>query len=141
MTTPDLADLRHHPVTTLDDLGLLWRAVLRGDGGPAGRRLWVVMFDTDGTPAPVVVPVDDLPAFPGVEEVEEVDALRRMLDDLPVASLALLLSRPGLPSEQDGDRAWADALAPLSPEWPVHLATADPDEPSGPPLVQALPRR
>jgi len=136
MTTPDLADLRHQRVTTLDDLTLLWQALLRR-GGSAGRSLWVVMFDTDGTPAPVVVPVDDLPTFPGVEDV---DGLRRMLDHLPVASVALLLKRPGPASEQDGDRAWVDALASLSPEWPVHLATADPDDPSGRPLVQALPR-
>jgi hypothetical protein len=132
MTTPDLADLRYQPITTVEDLTTLWRAMM-GAGGFGRRRLWVVFLDEDGTPGPVVMPIDDIPAFPGVREVQ---GLQRVLEQVAAPGVVLLVSRPGPPAEQDSDRRWAEALAPLS-SWPVHLAT-DPHDPSGPCVLRVL---
>ena len=133
MTPLDLAAARERPITSLDDLTLLWRAMM-GDGGFGRRRLWVVFLEPDGVPSKVVMPIDDVPVHPG----PEIEGLRHVLEDLGMPPVVLLLSRPGRSAERDSDRRWARALAPLTP-WPVHLATADENDPDGPSIVRVVP--
>jgi hypothetical protein len=124
-------------VTTAEDLAAFW-TVLMGKGGFGRRTLWLVLLDDGGHPAPVVVPIDDVPEAPGRRDVEAFGAVLTGLADYGTA--VLLLSRPGPVEVQPDDLRWARALAPLAPTWPVHLATAEsPDAPAC--RVQALPSR
>ena len=124
MTTPDLADVRDRPVRTAPDLLLFWQAMM-GEGGFGGRRLWLTFFEADGLPVPLVIPIEDLPARPDGEQLDGLALIaRQLIDEGQVASVAMLLSRPGPPTKTADDRAWARAIAPLS-VWPIHLATAD----------------
>lgn len=135
MTTSDLDALRHRPITTVDDLAAFWTALM-GEGGFGRGTLWLVLLDQSGCPAPVVVPIDDLPHAPGNHDVEAFGRVLAGLADYGTA--VLLLSRPGPVEVQPDDLRWASALAPLAPAWPVHLATAESlDAPSC--RVQALP--
>ena len=135
MTTPDLALLRHQTVTTADDLAAFWTAFM-GEGGFGRRTLWLVLLDDGGHPAPVVVPIDDIPRAPGRRDTDAFGAVLAGLADYGTA--VLLLSRPGPVEVQPDDLRWARALAPLAPAWPVHLATAESlDAPAC--RVQALP--
>lgn len=127
--------LRSATVTAAPDLTALW-AALMGDGGFARRTLWLVLLDPGGHPAPVVVPIDDVPAEPGPRDVAGLGTVLAGVADL--GTPVLLLSRPGPAEVQDADRRWAAVLRPLAPAWPVHLATADPDDGSAPCLVRAL---
>lgn len=137
MTTPDLALLRHQPVTTADDLARFWTALM-GEGGFGRRTLWLVLLDESGHPAPVVVPSDDVPRTPGRRDT---DAFGVVLAGLAgYGTAVLLLSRPGPVEAQPDDLRWARALAPLAPAWPVHLATAESLDASAC-RVQALPSR
>jgi hypothetical protein len=122
MTTPDLATLRHKPVTTADDLAAFWTALM-GEGGFGRRTLWLVLLDDGGHPAPLIVPIDDVPRAPGRRDVEAFGAVLAGLADYGTA--VLLLSRPGPVEVQPDDLRWARALARLAPAWPVHLATAE----------------
>jgi hypothetical protein len=135
MTTPDLATLRHQPVTTADGLAAFWTGLM-GEGGFGRRSLWLVLLDDGGHPAPVVVPIDDIPRAPGRRDTDAFGAVLAGLADYGTA--VLLLSRPGPVEVQPDDLRWARALAPLAPAWPVHLATAESlDAPAC--RVQALP--
>jgi hypothetical protein len=122
MTTPDLTTLRHRPVTTADQLAAFWTALM-GEGGFGRRTLWLVLLDDGGYPAPVIVPIDDVPRVPGRRDVQAFGAVLAGLADQGRA--VLLLSRPGPVDIQPDDLRWARALAPLAPAWPVHLATAE----------------
>jgi hypothetical protein len=119
----------------VDDLAELWRSLMAG-GGFGRRTLWLVLLDDAGHPAPVVVPIDDIPTYPGRKDVRALGAV--LAGIAPLGTPVLLLSRPGCGEVQDGDRRWAEALAPLAPAWPVHLATADVDDSSAPCTVRAL---
>lgn len=130
--TSDLADAHARPITSLDDLTLLWRALM-GTGGFGRRSLWVVFLESGGVPSQVVMPIDDVPVLPGPAEV---DGLRHVLEELGMPPVVLLLSRPGPAREQESDRRWSEALAPLTP-WPVHLATAG-AHPGAPTVVRPV---
>lgn len=131
--TPDL--LRHLTITADADLITLWTGLM-GDGGFGRRTLWLVILDDHGRPAPVVVPIDDLPTAPSGRDARAFGTLLAGLADQ--GTPILLLSRPGSSAVQDGDRRWAAALAPLAPAWPVHLATAHPDGGSRPCWVRPI---
>jgi hypothetical protein len=94
-----------------------------GDGGFSRRSLWLVFLYEDGQVAPVVVPIEDIPARPDAL-VANLGAVLAGLADDGVSSTAMLLSRPGPRAMSADDRAWARALTSFTP-WPVHLATAD----------------
>jgi hypothetical protein len=130
--------LRSATVSAASDLAALW-AALMGEGGFDRRTLWLVLLDRGGHPAPVVVPLDDIPAEPGPRDVAGLGTVLTGVADL--GTPVLLLSRPGPPEVQDSDRRWAAALGPLAPAWPVHLATADPAGGSRSCLVRALDAR
>jgi len=122
-------------IDTADDLATFWTALM-GEGGFGRRTLWLVLLDDGGHPAPVVVPIDDVPQSPGRRDVDAFSAVLAGLADQGTA--VLLLSRPGPVEVQPDDLRWARALAPLAPVWPVHLATAESlDAPSC--RVQSLP--
>jgi hypothetical protein len=127
--------LRSATVTAPSDLAALW-AALMGDGDFDRRTLWLVLLDPGGHPAPVVVPIDDVPAEPGPRDVAGLGTMLAGVADL--GTPVLLLSRPGPPEVQDADRRWVAVLGPLAPAWPVHLATPDPGGRAWPCVVRAL---
>src|SRR4051794_25687526 len=136
MTDPQSLILGTAAISSADDLAAFWSALM-GGGGFGRRSLWLVLLDESGRAAPVVVPIDDVPEFPSPLELE---AFGRVLAGLAdIGTPVLLLSRPGSSQVQEGDRRWAQALTPLAPTWPVHLATVAAGDSSALPSVQALP--
>lgn len=121
MSTPKQY-LNSMTVTTVQDLAALWSSVL-ADGGFGRRSLHVLILDDEGRPAPVVVPIDDIPEVPTAAEI---DGFGRLLEHLEgFGTPVLLLSRPGPSAVMEPDRQWARALQRLTPRWPVHLGTED----------------
>lgn len=107
-------------VATAADLATLWTALV-GDGGFSRRTLWMAVLDGSGCPAPVLVPIDDLPRAPAPSDV---DALSQAVTSVAeFGTVVLLVARPGLDRIGEDDRRWGEALAPLAPRWPIHLAT------------------
>jgi len=110
------------------DLYAAWQGLM-GEGGFAQSTLWLVFIDDQDRMQPLVMPIEPLPPEPDGRFVAN---LTRIVGDLhdtgELASVAVLLSRPGPPEMAAADRRWAralrDGLAGLSP-WPVHLATRD----------------
>ena len=82
---------------------------------PAARRdrtLWLFFLNADGTQAKVVMPIDDIPAYPGPDDA---DGLFEMLAHLfapdgPGGSLVVTVTRPGTAGLTDSDRRWAAIL-------------------------------
>lgn len=105
------AQLSAMPVRTDGDVLARVAAIIE----PAARRdrtLWIFFLDPDGLQANVVIPIDDIPAYPGPEEAE---GLFGMLDHLvgpegPMESVVLTLTRSGLPRLSESDRRWAAVL-------------------------------
>ena len=112
-------------VRTDADLLALWERLM-GAGGFATRSVWLLFLSTGGRPEPVIVPIDDLPDLPDERFVHALgDIISGLTESGDVASVAMLLSRPGPGAMTDSDRCWARALVPLASRWPVHLATTD----------------
>ena len=113
-------------VRTDDDLRQLWRSLMGADGF-SRRSLWLLFLDAAGRPSPVLVPIDDVPRHPIPRFVDNLRYIAGELvatrDDL--ASVAMLLSRPGPSRMTESDREWARALRQVSSEWPTFLAVAD----------------
>jgi hypothetical protein len=114
-------------VHTDADLLDLWRAMM-GPGGFGTRSLWHVFLDDDGRMSPVVLPIDDLPAEPDPALLATLGTvLRDLVADQGLATVAVLLSRPGPDAVLPPDRRWAcaigDAYDGLPFTWPIHLAT------------------
>jgi hypothetical protein len=107
------------------ELCALWRRLM-GSGGFGIRTIWLLFLDVDGRAQKVIVPIEGVPPC---ADQRLVDALGVIITDLidgdAVASVALLLSRPGRSQLTDDDRGWARALTAISARWPVHLATTD----------------
>lgn len=116
-------------VRTNAELTRLWEEMM-GTGGFARRSIWHIFFHADGQMCPVILPIDDIPLEPDAlmldNLVHVVGEVMRLSD---VASLAVLLSRPGEPAMSVDDRRWARAIhavfAPKLQLWPIHLATTD----------------
>src|SRR4051794_20712663 len=123
MPVPDLP-----PVRTAADLFALWQRLM-GSGGFGRSSIWVVVLDADGVVQPVIMPIDDIPPEPDQVAIRNLArVVADAFDDGTGASVALLLSRAGLPGRPAADRRWARALVDgfrgLT-RWPVHLATHD----------------
>lgn len=112
-------------IRTADDLQALWRSLM-GDGGFSRRSIWLLFLDEDGRPSPVLVPIDDIPRRPVPAFLDNLRSIAgELVGSQDVASVALLLSRPGNRTMTEDDRAWARALAPVPSAWPIFLAAAD----------------
>ena len=82
---------------------------------PASRKdrtLWLFFFNPDGTQANVVMPIDDIPAYPGPDEAEGLfEMLAHLLDpDGPGGSLVVTITRSGTTDLTESDRRWAAIL-------------------------------
>lgn len=94
-----------------------------------GRRsLWLGFLDADSTVLPTLVPIADFPTLPDRLLLRN---LRSIVDGVVgtngVASIVLLICRPGSDVMTSQDRHWAALLhaeiASTFSEWPIHLAT------------------
>ena len=133
VTTPTLADV---PVRSSLALTRRWTTLLQPPTF-AGRSLWLTWLGADGRQAPVVVPVDDVPAVPDRRLLSGLLDLHAELtphlggDDV---HLAMALSRPGEPVQTEHDAAWACTLHDvlddaLDATWSLHLAAGGRVEP------------
>lgn len=94
------------------------------------RSLWLIFLDADGHQSDLIVPIDDIPILPDNRDVAAIaDLVGRVREEVGVAQVPMLLSRPGPRDITEGDRRWAAALSAavrdLHPRWPIHLATRD----------------
>jgi hypothetical protein len=83
---------------------------------PRARRercLWLFFFYSDGTQAPVIVPLDDMPEMPGEDDAEvPLHMLRHFygLDDGDDLSFVLAICRDGTLELTASDRQWLRVL-------------------------------
>ena len=83
---------------------------------PAARReraLWLFFFYSDGTQAPVLVPIDDMPELPGDDDAEVAFHMLRHfygLTDDDDLSFVLTVCRDGSLEQTDSDRQWLRVL-------------------------------
>lgn len=111
-------------IRNTDDLQALWRSLM-GDDGFSRRSIWLIFLDADGRPSPVLMPIDDIPRRPVPLFLDNLRYMsRELVGKDSIASVAMLLSRPGRATMTDDDRAWARALREVSSEWPIFLAVA-----------------
>jgi hypothetical protein len=115
---------------------------------PESRKpltLWVFFLNPDGTQPMVIMPIDDLPEQPDVEDGEFVFQMLSHVfgPDSPGGSLILTISRDGTTVMTEGDRCWLRALqhgvaeyaAPVrmfclaTPEGVRELGPVSPDRP------------
>lgn len=99
-----------------------------GEGGFGRRSLWLIFLDEDGRQSDLIVPIDDIPMLPDPRDVGAItDLIARIRDEVGVAEVPMLISRPGPSEMTEGDRRWAAALTAAlrdqHPQWPIHLAT------------------
>ncbi|GAA1904467.1 hypothetical protein [Lapillicoccus jejuensis] len=109
------------PVRSQHDLQRTW-SLLLSPLGFASPQLWMLALKDDR----IVLPVNitDLPLEPVPSDLELFQSViaRTCPTDGGRHEVALLFARPGAGPRTAGDRAWARALADLSPTRPVHLA-------------------
>lgn len=96
------------------------------------RSLWLGWWSADGRQAPLLMPIDDLPAEPDPELIRSFwGVLTQTLDEFtPDGHAGMVLTRPGLPGPTVGDQRWATALADTAPSdppisWSLHVAAAE----------------
>jgi hypothetical protein len=78
----------------------------------ADRTLWLFFLNPDGTQANVLMPIDDIPAYPGPDEAEGLfETLGHLTDpDGLNMSLVVTITRWGTTELTDSDRRWAAIL-------------------------------
>src|SRR3954452_12714282 len=114
---------------TPTELLAMWEGLM-GAGGFSVRSVWLVFFDDQFRMQPVIVPIDDLPAEPDPQLIENlVGVVRGLVDNEAASTVALLISRDGPTGMTESDRRWARAFraafdSAIAP-WPLHLATRD----------------
>lgn len=112
-------------ISSAADLQALWRSLM-GDFGFSRRSIWLLFLDAEGRPNPVLVPIDDIPRRPVPRFLDNLRYMaRELVGSGEIASMAMLLSRPGRATMTDEDRVWARALHDVSPDWPPFLGVAD----------------
>lgn len=117
------------PIRTEHDLFERWEDLM-GGGGFGRRSLWLIFLDDDGRQSDLIVPIDDIPMLPDPRDVAAItDLIARIRDEVGVAEVPMLISRPGPSEMTEGDCRWAvaltEALRDQHPRWPIHLATRD----------------
>jgi hypothetical protein len=103
------------PVTSDVELTDRWRALLQLDGPPSRRTLFLAWLHRDGSMAPLLLPIEDVPLEPdrailgnlvtvhtAVAETEDVEPGE--------LHLALLLERHGPAGLSPDDHAWCSAV-------------------------------
>jgi hypothetical protein len=112
-----LADqLSRSPVITDADVLARVDAIIEPDTRRE-RSLWLFFFYSDGTQAPVIVPLDDMPAMPEEDDAEVPFHLLRHfygLEDGDDLSFVLTICRDGALELTISDRQWIQVL-----EWGI----------------------
>lgn len=113
---PSPAWLRYARVRSDGDLTTAWRAVM-GKLGFGRRSLWLLFLEPDGHVAPVIAPIDDVPARPDAIMLENIGHVAaEMCDSMgPGSRVAFLLSRPGRTRVGPDEHAWALGLREVVP--------------------------
>lgn len=119
------------PITDVDGLRQRWRSLV-GTERFGRRSLWLIFLDAEGIQLPIVMPIDDVPARPDRTMLAGLGEIlgQVRIADRHVASVAMLLSRPGDDAATAADWTWARELGRVlsragMPTWPLHLATND----------------
>ncbi|SDP11945.1 hypothetical protein SAMN05660199_03200 [Klenkia soli] len=102
------------PVTDAAQLAERWQHLLGTEGPPSRRSLVLSWLRPDGTSAPLLVPIDDVPTEPDralLAHLVDLTAAVAEAEHLSPADLhlALYLERPGPASPLPEDHAWAAA--------------------------------
>jgi hypothetical protein len=111
------------------DLFALWQQFM-GPGGFGRRSLWLIFLDRGGHVHPLIVPIDDIADEPDPVFTRNIAlVVDGLINGGEVASVAMLISRPGPVDMTAADRRWARALhgelGTRLGRWPIHLATID----------------
>lgn len=107
----------HPSVPVTDDAGLTarWRGLLDLGGPPSRRSLYLAWLRRDGTMAPLLIPVEDLPVEPdrvALGHLVEMHSAVAEAEGVEPADLhlALCLERRGPAGPGPDDHAWATAV-------------------------------
>jgi hypothetical protein len=113
-------------VRTAVQLARAWQRLMGQDGFDVAT-LWLIFFDGGGRLLRLIVPIDGIPPEPDALVARNLAAVvRELVASGEVASVALLISRPGSRAMTEADRRWARVLRAEMGElavWPIHLAT------------------
>jgi hypothetical protein len=104
--------LPEDPVITDADVLARLDAIIEPDARRE-RSLWLLFFYSDGTQAPVIVPLDDMPEMPEQDDAEvPFHMLRHFygLDEGNDLSFVITICRDGTLELTAGDRRWLRAL-------------------------------
>lgn len=112
MSTRPSPDVR---TTTDAELTERWAALLRLDGPPVRRSLWLTWLRRDGTMVPLLVPIDEVPVEPDREVLGNLTYLHDTVaesEDVDPGELhlAMLLERRGPAGLSPDDHAWSSAV-------------------------------
>ena len=122
-------------IRTDADLCDFWETTVAA-GGFGRRSIWMIFLDSIGRVLPTIIPIDDVSARPDRRLIEGMsEIVGGLLGDNGVASVALMLARPGPATMTDYDRHWARSLQNVpcgDRRWPIHLGTADRAQVFGP---------
>jgi hypothetical protein len=123
MTTHDcgVSDLA---LRVLTDEDVLERVRSQADQDTSlGRSLRLLFLTCSGTQLPAVVAIDDVPEHPDYETVVNLCNIVAsvLADAAPCGSVVIALCRPGLLTECDADRYWADSIRHAARETAVPL--------------------
>ena len=103
------------PVTSDAELAEHWRRLLRLDGPPAGRTLFLSWLRADGTSVPLLVPIEELPVEPDRTALAHLLELHDTVAgsegvDPAALHLAMCLERHGPAGLSPDDHAWCSAV-------------------------------
>jgi hypothetical protein len=109
---------RPHPsiaVSSDAELTERWRTLLRLDGPPSRRSLFLAWLRRDGTMVPLLIPVEDLPLEPDREALAHLTELHATVAESEGVEpaelhLAMLLERRGPAGLSPDDHAWCSAI-------------------------------
>jgi hypothetical protein len=96
---------------------------LIGQDARRDRSLWVFFLTADAVQLPVVVPIDDVPAYPAPGAAGPIcEVTARVLDDAaPGGSVVITLVRDNGPDVTESDQQWLTALRAAAARTGVHL--------------------
>ncbi|MGN6125972.1 MAG: hypothetical protein ACTHON_05365 [Humibacter sp.] len=108
MTMISAAEAAQLPLSTDDEIvervGELVGAAIR-------RQVWLLLLDERDVQIPVLIPVGDLPPWPGDEGAVFARHLAEAVHNTAVAGVVVVWERPGGAALDDEDRAWAREIS------------------------------